>query len=303
MKVLIADDDNGARLVARAAVQQLGHECMVASDGDMAWRIFEAYQPDVLVTDWMMPGLDGPQLCRAVRSAEQDRYTYIVLLTSRSRQDEVLSGIEAGADDYVVKPLDPFALRARLVVAQRVTSLHLELAGYRAQLAEQARTDPLTKLRNRLMLSEDLELLHGRSERYGHAYSLALCDIDLFKNYNDIYGHQAGDRALQSVAAALTGIGRHGDSIYRYGGEEFLIVLPHQAAAAAGKAVERLRTAVQGLAVEHSASAVGVLTVSAGVSTFVPGGGMGSEELLRNADLALYEAKSAGRNRVSVATA
>ena len=298
MKVLVADDDYGSRLLAQMSVERLGHECRVAADGDEAWTIFQDYQPDVLVTDWQMPGLDGLQLCSAVRGAAKDRYTYIVLVTSLARRDQVLSGIEAGADDYVIKPLDPFALEVRLIVAKRVTSLHLELAGYRQRLVKEAQTDPLTKLLNRRKLAEDLELLHVRSERYKYPYSLALCDIDVFKDYNDVYGHQAGDQVLESVATTLTKASRQGDSLYRYGGEEFLIVLPNQAAAEAQIAVERFRAAVEDLGIEHSASKRGTVTISAGVSTFVPGSGESTYRLLRRADTALYAAKAAGRNCV-----
>ena len=304
MRVLVADDDSGARLVAKTVVEELGHECMEAANGGEAWDMFTQYQPQVLVTDRMMPpGLDGLQLCRAVRDSEQNIYTYIVLLTSMARTDEILAGIDAGADDYVIKPLDPFTLHSRLLVAQRVTSLHLELGRYRAELAKQAQTDPLTTLNNRLKLTEDLDRVHRRSVRYGRDYSLALCDIDSFKHYNDTYGHQAGDRALQAVAAVLAASGRQGEGVYRYGGEEFLLVLPEQAAQAAAAALERFRATVQALGIAHSTSPAGVLTISVGISSFVPGCETDIEELLRQADIALYEAKAAGRNRVTVATA
>ena len=301
MRVLVADDDLGARLVARAVVEGLGHECLVAADGDEAWRIFRQYRPQVLVTDWVMPGLDGLQLCRSIRDGERDSYTYIVLLTSMDGQDDVLSGMEAGADDYVVKPLDPFALRARLLVARRVTSLHHQLARYRAELAKQAETDPLTGLPNRLKLLQDLRLLHDRSESDRCDYSLALCDVDCFKRYNDTYGHQAGDDALRAVAATLTDQVADAAHIYRYGGEEFLLALAEQPAPAAAAALERCRAAVQGLAIEHTGGPTGVLTISSGVSAFVPERPVSSEEVLKQADVALYRAKAAGRNLVAIA--
>jgi PleD family two-component response regulator len=228
VKVLVADDDPGSLLVAKAAVERSGHECLAAADGDEAWALYLAHQPDVVVTDWMMPGMDGLALCRAIRAREADLYTYIVLLTSQGSRNDVLAGLEAGADDYVTKPLDPFVLHARLLVALRVTTLHADLAHYRKMLAQQARTDPLTGLHNRLKLSEDLERLHARSVRYAEDYCVAMCDVDNFKSYNDIYGHQAGDLALRAVAAALAGLGRTSDGVYRFGGEEFLLVLPNQ---------------------------------------------------------------------------
>jgi two-component system chemotaxis response regulator CheY len=301
MRVLVADDDAGVRMVARAVVQKQGHECFEAANGDAAWAMFQQHQPHVLITDRLMPpGMDGLQLCRAIRRSERDEYTYIVLLTSLASHHEVLGGIEAGADDYVIKPLDPFALLTRLLVADRVTSLHRDLAQYRAKLAIQAQTDPLTGLYNRLRLAADIERLHERSVRYRRGYSLALCDIDLFKRYNDTQGHQAGDKALQAVGSAVAAFGRQDDSSYRYGGEEFLLLLPEQPFAAAAAAMERLRAGVEALSIQHPVSPVGVLTMSIGVSSFVPGHAADSKEVLRQADLALYEAKAAGRNLVAV---
>lgn len=186
MKVLVVDDDPGSLLVAEAAVERSGHECLTAADGNAAWRLYQSHRPQAVVRDLMMPGLDGLGLCRAIRATEKDSsYTYLILLTSLGSREDVLAGMDAGTDDYVTKPLDPFTLHTRLIVARRVTSLHTELAGYRRMLAEQARTDPLTGLRNRLTLPEDLRQLHGRSERYGLDYSLAMCDVDNFKSYND----------------------------------------------------------------------------------------------------------------------
>jgi diguanylate cyclase (GGDEF)-like protein len=299
VRILVADDDLGSRLVGQSSVEALGHTCLTAVDGDEAWRLFCDYKPEVLVTDREMPGLNGVQLCRAIRAAAGDTYTYIILVTSAGDNSDVLSGMEAGADDYLTKPLDPFALQAKLLAARRVTSLHAQLALYRAELAELARTDPLTNLHNRLTLGKDLELLHSRSRRYQRSYSLALLDIDNFKAYNDTYGHQAGDQALRGVALALDRDARAGDAVYRYGGEEFLIVLPEQPPAEALAAVDRLRLAVQALGIEHSGSPGGVLTISAGVASFVAGRDISADELLKEADLALYRAKASGRNRVA----
>jgi diguanylate cyclase (GGDEF)-like protein len=300
MKVLIADDDHISRLVTKAAVEQSGHECIVAADGDEAWRLYLSNQPQAVVTDLMMPGLDGLALCRAIRAAEEDSYTYLILVTSHGTRQDVLAGMEAGADDYVTKPLDPFSLHTRLLAAQRITSLHADLARYRKALAEQARTDPLTKLHNRLKLSEDLEQLHTRSVRYGRDYSVAMCDVDHFKSYNDIYGHQAGDAALEAIAAALAGQARQSDGVYRFGGEEFLLVLPEQSWTAAKMVLERARAAVRALGIEHSGDPSGVLSISAGISAYTTGHRSDAEQLLKEADLALYTAKASGRNRVAV---
>ncbi|MDP9240988.1 MAG: diguanylate cyclase [Actinomycetota bacterium] len=298
MRILVADDDLGSRLVAQAAVEALGHQCVTAADGDSAWRMFGEYAPEVLITDRQMPGLDGLQLCRTIRAAEKDSYTYIILVTSSGANADVLAGMRAGADDYLTKPVDPFDLQVRLLAAERVTVLHDELARYRKELNALARTDPLTQLRNRRTLDDDLALLHSRSQRYARAYSLAIADIDNFKGYNDTYGHQAGDEALRLVAAVLSGGARSDDSVYRYGGEEFLVMLPEQSSVDALVAINRLRTQVEALRIGHTGSRTGILTISAGVASFVAGRDVSAEELLGEADVALYSAKAAGRNTV-----
>lgn len=301
MKVLVADDDPGALMVARAAVERAGHQCLAAVDGDDAWALYQKHGPDVVVSDWTMPGLDGLALCRAIRASGSELYTYIVLVTSHSSRENILAGLEAGADDYVTKPLDPFVLYTRLLVANRVTSLHADLAGYRDALSVQARTDALTGLHNRLKLSEDLTLLHANSERYARPYCLVMCDVDDFKSYNDLYGHQAGDVALRAVAAALLSQARESDGVYRFGGEEFLLVLPNQSPEGARTFMARALAAVEALDIAHSGSATGVLTLSAGISSFSPARRLPVEDLINEADAAMYRAKSDGRNRVTLA--
>lgn len=301
MKVLVADDDPVSLMVAAAVVERAGHQCITAGDGDVAWKLFLDLAPEVVVTDRMMPGLDGMALCRAIRKTEKDSYTYLVLLTSLGSEQDVLTGLEAGVDDYVTKPLEPFTLRARLLIAERVTSLHAQLGRYRQELSRQARTDPLTGLHNRLKLREDLELMHSRSQRYGGSYSLALCDVDHFKTFNDLYGHQAGDEALRVIAETLDGQLRKDDGVYRYGGEEFLLLLPGQEVGAALAVLERVRAAVEALGIAHAENAAGVLTLSAGICEFNSGRHGEGSRVLKEADTALYKAKAAGRNRVAVA--
>ncbi|MBA2769920.1 MAG: diguanylate cyclase [Sporichthyaceae bacterium] len=304
MKVLVADDDLGSRLLAQAAVEALGHDCVSAADGTEAWSMFHELRPDVLITDREMPGLDGVSLCRQIRERQQDQYTYVVLLTSHGDAQDVLSGMRAGADDYVTKPLNPLDLEARLLAAQRVTALHAELASVRKQLREQARTDPLTGLRNRLGLTDELDLLHQVSDRYHRSYCLAMCDIDFFKRYNDTYGHVAGDRALRAVSAAIVGALRAADRVYRYGGEEFLVLLAEQTLPEGVVVMERVRRAVMDLALEHRANGdTGVLTVSTGVAACGVDRRSSSEQLIAEADEALYEAKASGRNQVRAARA
>ena len=306
MRVLVADDDPGSRMVVEAVIEGLGHQCDLAEDGQRAWSRFQECRPDVFITDWLMPGVDGLELCRRVRADENPGYTYVILATSMGERQDVRRGLEAGADDNLVKPVEPFDLETRLVVARRVTALHAELGesqsrleGLNAELARLACTDPLTQLRNRLSLGRDLAVVHARASRYGSPYCLAVFDVDHFKAYNDTYGHQAGDEALRMVAETLMGTLREADSVYRYGGEEFLAVLPEQDLGPGTIAGERVRLAVEGRRLPHLAGGVeGVVTVSAGVAAWRPGDQVSPEEVLKAADSALYQAKSAGRNLV-----
>ena len=249
MKILVADDDPTSRLIAQTALRSLGHECHTVTDGAQAWDAFRSRRPDVVISDWMMPGLTGLQLCRNIRAQAAGHYAYFIMVSSQGALDEILEGMSAGADDYLVKPLDPDDLQARLIAAARVTALHRQLAhqrteleGLNHELTAIARRDPLTGLGNRRALQEDLDVLEARVSRYGHSYCMALLDVDHFKSYNDTYGHQAGDQILQTVAAQLKDQARGGDALYRYGGEEFLCIFPEQSLATGTQAVQRMRT-------------------------------------------------------------
>jgi two-component system chemotaxis response regulator CheY len=304
VRILIVDDDFGSRLVAQATVERLNHECVIGVDGDQGWQLFNESEPDVVVTDRSMPGMDGLELCRRIRAAKTDRYTYIILVTSLSDPADVIEGMHAGADDYVGKPLNPLDLEARLLGAKRVTELHAELAVAREALSHQANTDALTGLPNRLALTQDLERLHRRSERDGRSYCLAMCDVDFFKRYNDTYGHLAGDEALRRVAMTLQAGLRSTDRVYRYGGEEFLIVLPGLTIEEALIPVQRTIDQMGRLELKHLAGGpTAVITLSAGLASFVAGKSLTSEALLAEADQALYRAKTAGRNRAVCAGA
>lgn len=312
MRILIADDDATSRLVLKATASKLGHECLDAKDGSSAWDVLSSDRIDVLLTDWMMPGVDGPELCRRVRDELSDRYTYVVLITALGHREQVLEGMSAGADDYLIKPVDPFAVRTRLVAAERVTALHRQLVVIRAQLelanrelSERALTDPLTGLGNRRRMSEDLARAHAHARRTGRAYAVALLDIDHFKLYNDHYGHLAGDKTLRQVAQCFTRSVRAGESIYRFGGEEFLLLLPDCSEVAAAAAADRIRRAVSDAALPYDVrqSTPAVVTISGGVACWTAGCAFSVDDLLQQADEALFEAKTAGRNRVQVAAA
>jgi diguanylate cyclase (GGDEF)-like protein len=296
---VVADDDGVSRMLLQGAVEQLGHSCQVAVDGIQAWEMVNSDQPDVLITDQMMPGMDGLELCRRVRQLSSSRYTYIVVATSLRDHSDVRAGMQAGADDFLTKPVEPFDLEIRMIAASRVTALHVELDRYRDELARLATIDPMTQLLNRRALDRRLADLHAHSERHSHPYTLAMCDIDLFKSYNDNFGHQAGDNALQQVASALN-TRRGGDLTFRYGGEEFLVILPDQDLQSGLAAAERIRRDIELLAIARpDTTPAGVLTISIGVAAFDPTNPHTPTELLKAADDALYQAKSDGRNTVA----
>jgi two-component system, cell cycle response regulator len=306
MRILIAEDDPISRLILETAVVQFGHDCLLAEDGVQAWQLLQTHVVDVIISDRQMPGMDGVELCRRVRQTPRQGYTYFIFFTVLSEKKQALLGIQTGADDYLTKPLDQHELEMRLIVAARMTALHQQLAEQQTQLERmnerlfgQSRRDSLTQLGNRLKLREDLEALSSQIDRDGHSYCAIMCDVDSFKAYNDYYGHLAGDTILQTIARTIDETSRAGDLVYRYGGEEFLWLLPGQSLASAVGAAERLRRAVETLRLEHAGkSPAGVVTLSAGVAITQLGMPKRIHLWLQQADRALYNAKKQGRNRV-----
>lgn len=307
MKILIAEDSASSRMVIERALISLGHECITAENGAQAWEDFQGSDVEVIISDWMMPGMDGDELCRRVRAHPTAPYAYFIILTSLEGRNHVINAMRAGVDDYLTKPFDDDELEARLIAAARVTELHHRLARQgeelerlNAKLFEDSRRDHLTELGNRQRLDEDLQQWTTRAVRYGHVFSIALLDIDRFKRYNDTFGHQAGDEVLQSVATALLRECRHGDVAYRYGGEELMIAFAGQALEPAKMAAERMRRAVEAMRIPSGASGSELVTVSVGVAEFGAVDAGSFSRLLARADTALYAAKQSGRNRVVV---
>lgn len=311
MRILIVDNDATSRLMLKSMGTKLGHECRIANDESSASELLSHAQYDVLLTDWTMPGLDGPNLCRMVRELPaNNNYVYIVLITSLDRPEQILEGMSAGADDYLIKPVDPFTVYARLIAADSVTALRRQIADSQIQLELanmelrfQSLSDALTGLGNRRAMEEELHRLHARAIRRASSYGVVLFDIDHFKLYNDNFGQVAGDAALRDVARCLHATVRAGESIYRYGGKEFSLLIPECDVAALIVAAERARRAVLGAALPHNARPTEPpwLTLSAGVSHRTAGSALSPSDLIQQAHTALNAAKSAGRNRVHVA--
>jgi len=307
LQVIIAEDDPDGRLIIAHAVRGRGHYCQAARDGSEAWMMHQANRADVIISDWKMPTMDGLQLCREVRETESpERHTHFILVTGvagRNDKLRLIEGLRAGADEYMSKPLDLGELDARLEAAWRSVTVQrgLEASTHTLRLGfarehRAARTDPLTAVSNRLQLKEDLDLLLARSMRYGHRYCAALCDVDAFKAYNDCFGHVSGDGALCLLARTIQGHLRRGDSLYRYGGEEFLVILPEQSLAHAQAAMSRVRRAIGRLCIPQAiAAGLPFLTISVGIAELGAGP---VDDWMRRADAALYRAKFLGRNRI-----
>jgi two-component system cell cycle response regulator len=299
LKVLIAEDDAVARRLLQMALLAAGYEPTVVVDGLQALSALE--QPDgprLAVLDWMMPCLDGLEVCRAIRRRAPAAYIYIILVTVNERTEEIVQGLEAGADDYLTKPFDVHVLKARLRTGRRILELQDQLVSASESLRAQATHDSLTGLWNRGAVLDILRNEYVRSVRSRQPLAVIMADLDHFKNINDTHGHLVGDIVLRDAAMRMQETVRSYDAVGRYGGEEFLIVAPGCEIAEAGRLAERVREAVGARAIQAAPEMSLAVTVSLGVAAATRNSSV--EELLRAADEALYEAKRKGRNLVAV---
>jgi two-component system cell cycle response regulator len=300
MRILIADDSIVSRHLLDATLRKWGYEVVVACDGNEAWQILQSDDaPKMAILDWMMPGMTGPEVCRKVRenAKEKDIYTYILLLSSKSEREDLIEGMESGADDYLTKPFDQHELKVRLRPGMRIIELQHELISAREELREQATKDFLTRIWNRSSILDifQRELVRGAREK--RPVGLVLADLDHFKTVNDTYGHFAGDAVLREFVRRMGASVRPYDAIGRYGGEEFLIVLPGCDEACTAKQAERMREVLANELMSFNDESR-LVTCSYGATTWIPGTSADEESLIRIADDALYRAKRQGRNRV-----
>jgi diguanylate cyclase (GGDEF)-like protein len=304
LKVLIADDEPESRHGVELAVRSLGHSCAVARDGLEAWEMHQVDRADVILADWNMPKLNGVDLCRRIRSEPSVAYTHFIFVTGKADKAHFIEGMHAGADDYITKPVDLDELEARLEVSRRAVLIQRRGDARSNTLRRKsdhnfhiARTDPLTGVFNRRKLTEDLSVIATRMRQ--SSYCAAICDIDSFKAYNDCFGHLSGDDALRRVAQTIRKSLRQSDGFYRYGGEEFLAILPDQALEEATVGMDRARREVEDLRILHAqGTSMPFVTISVGISALNPESEGPIEDWLRRADRALYRAKTLGRNRV-----
>ena len=298
MKILIADDSLLSRRLLEETLRSWSYDVVTASDGARAWQILsEPEAPVIAILDWMMPGHTGPELCRLVREKNTEPYTYIILLTSRNEKDDVVAGLDSGADDYLTKPFDRHELQVRLRAGKRIVELQQQLLTAREALREQATRDYLTRAWNRSSILEALARELSRSRREAHPVAVVLCDIDHFKLINDTWGHGVGDIALKEAARRMQESLRPYDALGRYGGEEFLMVLPNTNLNDAAWLADRVRLAVRDMEITTPEGHPVRVTCSFGVTAGM-GGDITQEELIRIADQALYAAKREGRDRV-----
>jgi diguanylate cyclase (GGDEF)-like protein len=255
--------------------------------------------PKLAILDWLMPGSDGIEICRALRKRQAGAYIYTLLLTSKGERDDLLQGLDAGADDYLTKPFDPMELQARLRSGRRIINLQDELISAREALRDQATRDALTRVWNRAATMDVLQREIFRSRRENRPLSLIMADLDHFKQINDNWGHQVGDAVLQEVASRMQSVLRPYDALGRYGGEEFLVISPGYDSATAVRLSERLRRSVVENPIPTATGPIPV-TLTLGVADFAEDSSL--ESLLRSADSALYRGKKAGRNRSEVAS-
>jgi diguanylate cyclase (GGDEF)-like protein len=298
VRILIADDDAVSRRMLETMLRRLGHDVVTVEDGTAALTVLLGEDgPRMAILDWVMPGADGLAVCQAVRECS-DNYVYMILLTARDRREDLVAGLEAGADDFLTKPFDASELQARLRSGGRVLDLQEGLL--RAQEAKQGEPsrDLLTGLWNRPMI---LDLLHRELRRAAHEnrpFAIVLADLDHFKVVNDTHGHATGDDVLREAARRVRSVLRDYDFIGRYGGEEFLVLLPGCDEAAARDVAERVRAGISATLARIRDVEL-VVSASVGVAC-TTSGTTGSSVLIHAADEALHRAKSLGRNRVEV---
>jgi two-component system, cell cycle response regulator len=301
MRILLAEDSAVYRHLISGHLKEWGFDLVIAKDGAEAWNLLQQPEaPTLVLLDWVLPGIDGIELCRKIRQAAvPGGYTYMVLLTGKDGKDDLLEGMEAGADDYLVKPFEPLELKARLLAGKRILNLQRELVEARESLRIAATYDFLTRLLNRgeIVALLDRELIRGKRE--SRPIGIIMADIDHFKSVNDSFGHLAGDAVLTEVAKRMKSDLRVYDGVGRYGGEEFLLILPGCDLATTIRRADKIRQLVSAEAIMMGKETTTV-TISMGATVAESDGNASVEVLLAEADAALYCAKQNGRDRVEM---
>jgi diguanylate cyclase (GGDEF)-like protein len=307
MKILLVDDSPTIRAGTSQMLEKMGHTVSTAENGELALAAYERERPDLVLMDVTMPVMDGYAAAQQLRTRYPEDWVPIIFLSGASEEQHLERGIRAGGDDYLIKPASYVVLHAKIHAMQRIDDMRRRLLKVSAELSaanraleRMSRQDGLTELANRRYFDTFLSDEMSRARRSKQELSLALCDVDFFKAYNDHYGHQAGDECLRQVARVLQAACRRpADLAARYGGEEFALVLPETAAGGAAQVAESVRAAIDQLEIAHEQSAIARhVTVSIGVAGLLPAMDADPERLIAAADQALFQAKKLGRNRV-----
>jgi two-component system, cell cycle response regulator len=302
LKVLAAEDNPVFQSMLRAMLTKWGYQAVTARDGNEAWEALQAEDgPRLAVLDWMMPGLDGVEVCRRVRATPRQSYVYLILLTARTESQDLVEGMDAGADDYLTKPFEAHELRVRLRAGRRILDLQQQLLAAQEAMRVQATHDCLTRFLNHGAILESLDKELARSSREHQPMAVLMTDLDHFKTINDTHGHQCGDAVLREAAERIRSAIRNYDIVGRYGGEEFLLVLPGCQGSDAQAHAERIREALASRPFSACGNALPV-TCSVGVSYRSAPTPADAGSLIHEADMALYTAKRSGRNQVAMAT-
>lgn len=300
--ILIVEDDAVSRRVLERLVSKAGYSVTAAENGLQALKLYQEQFFPIVLTDWLMPEMDGLELCKAIRNIEQEDYVYIILVTQKESKEDIAEGLEAGADDYLTKPVHLIELLARIKTGMRIIELERNLREAKEEVYMLSITDPLTGTYNRRYLNENLSQEIDLARKNKHPLAIILCDIDYFKRVNDTYGHLIGDLVLKSFARILRdAVDHRTDWVARYGGEEFIIVLKESNYENACIVSETLRNFVERATIKVPEAEINI-TSSFGVTAFEPQNTsqeISLEKMLDLADKCLYQAKTDGRNRVS----
>jgi two-component system chemotaxis response regulator CheY len=298
-EVLVVDDSPFYRRLVEQLLSSGPYSLLFAKNGEEAVKLFHEREPCIVVSDWVMPDLTGPELCERIRANANGAYTYVILMTSKAERANVVQGLQAGADDYLTKPFDSAEMLARIGVGRRIIDLNRELVAKSQRLEEAARTDPLTGLPNRRAIEEWASKQLRGAARHGFSYWVIVGDLDCFKSINDTFGHHAGDAVLRQFADILKKNTRASDICGRLGGDEFLMVLTYVSAGYIEATVNKFRQQLAELSFPFQGKSVNV-TASFGVAGFYGKDSGEFSDLVREADRMLYEAKRSGRNLVKV---
>ena len=307
MKILIVEDTRSNLLIITEYVRRFGASTLQADTGGRAIELFQAEKPDVVLLDVILPDMDGFEVAQRLRAMEQaGNWTPIIFLSSLGKDADIEKGIAAGGDDYLLKPVSEVVLGAKIRAMQRIVQMRTSLVILASKLDQANKeltrlstSDGLTGIPNRRFFDEYIAREWRRARRNAAPLSLMMCDVDHFKRFNDSFGHQAGDDCLRQVASAIQHVlERPADIVARYGGEEFVVVLPETPSGGALFIAEKIRHAVHALNIAHGASPHARVTLSIGMATAIAGSAETAEQLIGDADRALYTAKNDGRDRV-----